>query len=254
MLPEERKKKIVNLVNNRDGCSVEELAEELQFSETTIRRDLKHLDEQKLIERTHGGAVPLVNHGRPYENRKIHNREQKAAIGEFAVDEIHEGQIVLLDCGSTIHEVAKRVPPDLSFVSVTPMPVIARELAEHGHEVHLIGGIYREENHTTTGPWAEQYVQQMNFDLALLGTDGIDTDGLSARNVHQSRMKELMIENAERVVLVSDHSKFGDSHAFHFADHGAVDRFVTDERIPDQIRESFNSAGVELVENVASAR
>jgi DeoR family fructose operon transcriptional repressor len=252
MLPKERKQQIVNLVNDRSGCSVDELADEIGVSETTIRRDLQDLTSQNLIERTHGGAVPTVNRGKPYDNRKIYHLDQKAAIGERAVDEIHQEQIVIFDSGSTPIEVAKRVPSDRSFVPVTPMPSIARELAEKEFEVHLTGGIYRSGNHSTVGPWTEKYVQQLTVDLVILGTDGIDETGLTARNVQQSRLKELMIENAERVVLVADHSKFNDSHAFWFADHDAIDLFITDDSIPDPIREAFGSAGVELVANVYS--
>lgn len=252
MLPKERKQKIVNLINDWSGCSVDELAEEIGVSETTIRRDLQDLEEQKLIERTHGGAMPPINRGEPYENRKIHNFEQKAAIGEQAVDEIHQEQIVIFDSGSTPIEVAKRVSSDLSFVPVTPMPSIAHELAEKDFEVHLIGGTYRKENRSSVGPWAEKYIQQMNVDLLVLGTDGIDEKGLTARNIQQYRLKELMIENAKRVVLVADHSKFNDSHAFRFADHAAIDLFITDGSIPEPIREAFKSSEVDLIENVYS--
>lgn len=254
MLPPERRHEIVNLVNDRRGCSVNELVAELGVSGTTVRRDLTELADQNLIERTRGGAMPAVNRGKPYDNRKIHNREAKVAIGARAVEEIHHEQIVFFDCGTTTFEIAQEVPiaEDRSFVPMTPMPMIARELAHKGFETHLTGGLYSQENQTTVGPWAEKFIQQTNFDLLFLGTDGIDDDGLTARNVHQHRLKELMIDNAKRVVLVSDHTKFGNNHAFQFADLNAVDCFITDLDIPEGIREAFRSVGTELVENTYS--
>jgi|AntDeeMinimDraft_5_1070356.scaffolds.fasta_scaffold01355_7 DeoR/GlpR family transcriptional regulator of sugar metabolism len=252
MLPLERRQEIVNLVNDSQGCSVEELASEFGVSETTIRRDLQELSEQNLIERTRGGAMPTVSRGKDYDNRKIHNLEAKAAIGAQAVDEIHQEEIVIFDCGTTTFEIAKQVSTDQSFVPMTPMPLIGRELAQKGFETHVTGGLYRPENYTAVGPWAEKFIQQTNADLFFLGTDGIDTDGLTARNVHQHRLKELMIENAKRTVLVSDHTKFGDNHTFRFAGLDAVDLFITDREIPVDIREAFRSAGVDLVENTDS--
>lgn len=250
MLPSERRREIVNMVNNRRGCSVKELAAELSVSETTIRRDLQELSTQNLIERTRGGAMPTVNYGQDYDNRKIQNREAKAAVGDRAAEEIHKKEIVLFDCGTTTFEIATHVPNDLSFIPMTPMPMIARELAQKGLKTHLIGGLYRHENQTSVGPWAEKFIQQTNFDLLFLGTDGIDEDGLTARNIHQHRLKELMLENAKRVVLVSDHTKFGNNHTFQFADPAAIDLFITDRDIPENIRDAFRSDGVDIVENI----
>lgn len=252
MLPKERKQQIVNIVNDRRGCTVEELAEVINVSETTIRRDLQDLEERKLVERTYGGAMPTVNQGKPYDNRKIHNIDQKVAIGERAADEIHQDQIVILDGGTTPIEVAKQVSSEISFTPVTPMPLIARELAEMNLEVHLIGGIYDPENYSVTGPWAHKFIQRINADLLVIGADGIDETGLTTRDIQQYRLKELMVEHSNRVVLVADHSKFGNSHPFYYSDYSSIDLFITDETIPSQIREQFEANDVELVENVYS--
>lgn len=249
MLPEERRERIVTLVNDYNGCSVEELAERTDCSEATVRRDLQQLADRNLLKRTHGGAMPAVKRGQPYDNRRIQNREEKAAIGERGAREVHEGQIVIFDSGSTPLEVAKRVPEEFPVTPVTPMPTIAHVLARKGLGVHLTGGIYRGENHTSAGPWAEERIQQMNVDLLVLGTDGIDERGLTARNVHQSRLKEIMIRTAERVVLVSDHSKFNGDHPFRFAGLETIDLCITDQPIPESLREGFRTGDVDLVED-----
>ncbi|WP_435101841.1 HTH-type transcriptional regulator GlpR [Halarchaeum sp. P4] len=249
MLPKQRKQEIVDLVNDRNGCSVDELADEIGVSEATIRRDLRDLDEQNLIERTHGGATPVVSHGRPYEKRKVYHIEEKRAIADRAVEELHEKQVVAFDSGSTLIELAKRVPTDLSMTSITRMPSIAYELAERGHEAYLTGGTYQKDGHSCVGPWADERIQQMNADLLFLGTDGIDEDGLTAQDIQQAQSKRALIDNAKRVVLVADHSKFGDTHAFEVASHAALDLLVTDDDVPPPIRDALDAADVDVVAN-----
>ena len=77
MLPKKRKQQIVDLVEDWNGCSVDELADKIEVSSATIRRDLKELEEQKLIERTHGGATPAISHGKPYQRRQVQFIDQK---------------------------------------------------------------------------------------------------------------------------------------------------------------------------------
>lgn len=249
MLPKQRQQTIVDLVNDWNGCSVDELADEIGVSAATIRRDLRDLEERSLIERTHGGATPVVSHGKPYEKRKVYNIDQKRAIAEQAIEEIHEKQVVSFDSGSTLIEVAKRVPSELSITPVTRMPAIASELSERGHEVSLTGGTYQTESHSCVGPWAEERIRQLNADLLFLGTDGIDEEGVTARDVQQAQSKRTLIANAKRVVLVADHSKFGDKHAFQFASHSAIDSLITDAEVSQPIRDELAAAGVEIVDN-----
>lgn len=252
MRPKHRKQKVVGLINDRNGCSVAELADEIGVSDATIRRDLRDLEEQNLVERTYGGASPVVSHGKPYEQRKVYNVEQKRAIAERAVEEIHGKQVVFFDGGTTLRELAKRVPEKRSITPITRMPSVAYELAELGHEAHTTGGTYREESHSYVGPWADERVRQMNVDLLFLGTDGIDEEGLTARAVQQARIKRTLIDNAKRVVLVADHSKFDDSHAFQFAAHSSVDLLVTDGETPPAVRDELTAAGVAIAENTHS--
>lgn len=252
MLPKQRQQGIVDLINDRNGCSVDELADEIGVSEATIRRDLRDLEEQSLVERTHGGATPVVSHGKPYEKRKVYNIDQKRAIAERATEEIHEEQVVSFDSGSTLIELAKRVPTELSITPITRMPSIAYELSERGHEVYLTGGTYQKESHSCVGPWADERIQQMNADLLFLGTDGIDETGLTVQDIQQAQIKRTLIANAKRIVLVADHSKFGDKHAFQSASHSSIDLLITDEEIPQSIRDELTSAGVEIVDDTYS--
>lgn len=251
MLPENRKRKIVELVSERDGCSVSELSEALGYSEATIRRDLQELGEENLVERSHGGAVPVTHVGKEqnYDQREIQNLERKAAIGERAAEEIQEGQVVFFDSGTTTMQVAERAPTDGSIIPVTNSPLLALKLGEGDNEVKLTGGTLRQRTKALVGPTAVSTLRGMNFDLLFLGTNGIDLQsGLTTPNEEEARVKELMIENANLVVLVADGSKLDSQSFARFGRLDDVDLFVTDATIPADYAAAFDDAAVTIAE------
>lgn len=248
MLPEQRKRRIVALVTEHDGRSVAELAAELDVSKATIRRDLQQLEDESLLERSHGGAVPVTTLGdeQPYGQREVQRLDAKVAIAERAAAEIREGAVVFFDSGTTTLEVAKRAPE--SIVAVTNSPVIALELDEVGCEVKLTGGTLRHRSRALVGPSAESFMDRMSFDLLFLGTNAIDGEGLMTPDEDEARMKSLMVERAQRVVVVADASKFGERSFVRFAELAEVDRLITDEGPPSGIHDACESAGVSIVE------
>ncbi|SFB87825.1 transcriptional regulator, DeoR family [Halobiforma haloterrestris] len=247
MLPEQRKRTIVELVSDRDGCSVEELAEELDVSKATIRRDLDDLEEERLVERSHGGAVPVTAVGREetYVQKEVQNLDSKVAIGSRAATEIHDGQVVFFDSGTTTMQVARQAPTDASFIPVTNSPLLALELGTEGTEVKLTGGTLRHRTRALVGPSAEQFLERTNFDLLFLGTNAIDADGaLTTPNEDEASMKERMVERAERVVLVADRTKFGERSFVQFASLEDVDVLVTDAEPTGDLAEACTAADV----------
>lgn len=253
MLPAERKRTIVELVSEHDGCAVETLATELDYSKATIRRDLRELEEEGLIERSHGGAVPVTTIGKEqtYGQKEVQNLEVKRAIAERAVKEIHSGQVVFFDSGTTTMQVAKLAPKDGSFLGVTNSPPLALELAREDAEVKLTGGTLRPKTRALVGPSAEAFMERMHFDQLFLGTNAVDVDsGLTTPNEEEAQVKARMVERAERVVLVADATKLGEKSFVHFADLDHVDLFITDASLTADEREAIESAGVEVAEEV----
>ncbi|SNZ12502.1 transcriptional regulator, DeoR family [Natronoarchaeum philippinense] len=251
MLPEARQRKIVELVSDRDGCSVEELADEMDCSKATIRRDLNELADKQLIERSHGGAVPATSVGQEqtYRQKEVQNLEGKVAIAERAVEEVHDNQVVFFDAGSTTMQVAKQLPANDSVLAVTNSPLQAMELDDDGTEVKLTGGSLRRPTRALVGPSAERFMERTTFDVLFLGTNAIDADGgLMTPNEDEARVKELMIENSHRVVLVADGSKFGEQSFIRFAALDDIDVFVTDTAVPPDLEEQFESSDVTVVE------
>ncbi|MFP8951523.1 HTH-type transcriptional regulator GlpR [Natrialbaceae archaeon A-arb3/5] len=256
MLPEQRKRKIVELVSDRDGCSVEALADELGVSKATIRRDLGELEDEGLIERSHGGAVPMTAVGREqtYVQKEVQNLEAKTGIGKRAATEIHDGQVVFFDSGTTTMQVAMQTPTDISFIPVTNSPLLGLELGKEATDVKLTGGTLRHRTRALVGPSAEAFMERTNFDLLFLGTNAIANDGsLTTPNEDEARMKQLMVESAERVVLVADQTKFGERSFVQFASVEDVDVLVTDAEPTGELGEACAAAdvtvGVEVLDD-----
>lgn len=248
MLPAERKRTIVQLVTERDGCSVTELAAELDFSKATIRRDLRDLEAEGRIERSHGGAVPASSVGteRPYGKREVKRLDAKRAIADRAAEEIRQGQVVFFDAGSTTMEVA-RAAPDGGYVAATNMPDLATEMGERDVDVKVTGGTLRPTTRALVGPTAEAFLDRTNFDLLFLGTNALDGSvGLSTPNEDEAAVKAQMVERAGRVVLVADESKFDERSFVSFADVGDVDVLITDGDPPTDLADALDDAGVTI--------
>lgn len=255
MLPEQRKREIVEYVSKQDGCSVDELSRKMGCSKATIRRDLNDLEERELIERSHGGAVPVTTVGgeKAFREKKVQSLESKIAIAERAVEEIHHGTVVFFDSGTTTMEVAKKAPAEDSFIGVTNSPLIALELREQGGEVQLTGGSLRQRTLALVGPTAERFMESSNFDITFIGTNGIDEEGfLTTPNAEEARMKELMIENSKRTILVSDGGKLGERSFKRFGTLDDVNAFVTDEKLSDKHRKWFEDADVRVVDEATN--
>jgi DeoR family fructose operon transcriptional repressor len=246
MLPATRQRTIIELVSENGGCSVTELSSQLDVSKATVRRDLGALEEEGLIERSHGGAVPITSVGRErtYQQKGVQNLSEKATIAERAVEEIIGEQVVFFDAGTTTMEVAKRVSTDEVTLAVTNSPLVALELGADDREVKLTGGTLRGRTRALVGPTTEAFLERMHFDLLVLGTNAIDAKGLMTPNEEEARIKELIIEHSTRVILVADYTKLDERSVVRFADLEDIDTFVVDQEPGETVRESLETANV----------
>lgn len=251
MLPAERKRRIVELVTERDGCSVADLASELDFSKATIRRDLQELEDSGRIERSHGGAVPATSVGRErsYGQREVDRLDAKQAIATRAVELLDDAGVVSFDAGTTTMAVARAVPSGADFEAVTNMPDLATTLLEQGIEVTVTGGTLRPRTRALVGPTAESFLDTHHVDLLYIGTNALDAGaGLTTPNEAEAAIKSRLVEHAGRVVLVADSSKFGDQSFVTFADIDEVDTLVTDEAPTGPLAAALAEAGVTVLE------
>lgn len=251
MGPEKRRRKIVEFVTRHGGLSVDELADEIDVSASTIRRDLADLDERELIERTHGGAVPITNVGSEpsFDQKAVQGLAEKRAIGREAAELIQGGQVVFFDSGTTTLQIAKEAPNDGSFVGVTNSPLLAMELGKGDGTVEVTGGSLRTTSMSLVGPVAEEFARLSNFDVAYIGAKGITEDGTFTDPAEAvASFKRAVIANASQVRVVAESEKLGIRSYREFATVTDIDTLVTDNSLPQRFADLLSDAGTDLIE------
>ncbi|MCP3028481.1 DeoR/GlpR family DNA-binding transcription regulator [Halobacillus sp. A5] len=245
MFMEERKAQILEYLRHMSRASVHDLSVQFNVSDSTIRRDLKELEETDNIKRTHGGAILLqpVSFEASIGDRKKDYIKEKQAIAKKASEFINPGDAILLDSGTTTYELVKELKTFSNLSIVTNSIIIMQELADNpGLDVMLLGGNLRRETSALVGPFAEQSLNMIRIDKAFIGTNGIDLrEGIiTTPNLTESRIKRMMITNARHTILMSDHSKIGKVNFAKVADLTEIDFCIVDDDIPAHFEEEMN--------------
>lgn len=249
MFAEERRMRIVDIINSGKTVTVEELSRILDVSDSTVRRDLKYLEGKGLIHRTHGGAIsPLPTDYEPTFLEKEEERiEEKKAIGMKAASLIEDGDTVIIDSGTTTMEIVKNLSVTRAKI-VTNSPHAAIELQfRQGIEVIVTGGILRYETQALVGPMADEFISRIRADKAFIGTNGISLDGFTTPNVTEAATKRAMVRSAEKVYIAADSSKFNKASFMRFADLDEADCIITDEGLSDDICREFSENGIQII-------
>ncbi len=211
MFPPQRRDLLLKILNDRKQISVKSLAEELEVSEGTLRTDLKILEDEGSLERTHGGAVlPRSNsHEFRYFSRSDLNREEKSRIAIAAAGLVRKGQCIILDAGSTALELAKLLV-DFDYLTVVTNGLeSAMELNRNPRvNVILVGGVLRPSSRTVEGLLGKSILSDIHADFFFTSAEGFSLEaGLTDFSTHESELKKLMAENALKVVALLDHTK-----------------------------------------------
>ncbi|MFF5784770.1 DeoR/GlpR family DNA-binding transcription regulator [Streptomyces sp. NPDC012693] len=251
LLAEQRRALILDEVRRRGGVRVNELTRRLSVSDMTIRRDLDALARQGMLEKVHGGAVPVVEastHEPGFEAKSVLELSAKDEIARSAAALVAPGTAIALSGGTTTYALARHLldVPDLTVVtnSVRVADVFHEaQLAGNGAEsrrgaatVVLTGGV-RTPSDALVGPVADRAVRSLHFDLLFLGVHGISVEaGLSTPNLAEAETDRCLMQSARRVVVVADHTKWGTVGLSSFAALDEVDTWVTDRGLPEGVR------------------
>lgn len=215
LFPEERRARICALIAENGRVSVDELTSLFNVSKVTVRSDLERLERDGVLRRTHGGAVALatdISRADPdfYERERI-MLEEKGRIGEAGAALVQDGMTVLFDASTTALQVARRIKDRRSLTVLTNCLPLAMEVGDAaGINTLILGGNVRTSSWAVIGPWLHQQLDQVNVDLAFMGCKGISVQaGLTDVNTFLIDAKRAMVEMAQRVVVVADHTKLG---------------------------------------------
>lgn len=250
MLSEERRREILEMLQSEGRVLVGALASRFRTSQITIRKDLEFLQHEGQLERTHGGALPVKTgalRDRSIQEKEQMHRREKLRIAEAAVHMIRQGQVIILDSGTTTTAIARSVRNIKNLTVITNATNIAAELADSSVEVILTGGVLRKNSFSLVGPLAEESLKKLSADLLFLAVDGFDVRyGLTTPNVLEARVNRVMAESARRVVVVCDSSKFGQRSLALIMPTGSVHETITDRRIPKKDLKVLREANVEV--------
>jgi len=250
MQAEERQAKIEGYLQKAEFASLEELAQHVGVSVSTVRRDLALLEETGVVRRTHGGARTLQQPKSDefvFNVRDTHQVSEKEAIGAACAALIKPGQNVMLDAGTTCYHVARRLDDKVAQIITNSLPVANHFSASNRHEVHLSGGVIYPRLGTLVGPHAVETFSRMHADVAILSGSGISEDGVYNSHALLVDIQRAMIRGAARVVFCFDHTKFGRRSTFFLCDFTDIDTVVTDAGAPAALIETLRAKGLEVI-------
>jgi DeoR/GlpR family transcriptional regulator of sugar metabolism len=253
MLAAQRHSLILQEVLQRSAARISELAETLQVSEMTIRRDIELLAEQGLLEKVHGGATALAGKSMatelPFRSKSLREQLAKDAIAARAASEISPGDSIAFMGGSTVLAVAKLAVsiPRLTVVtnSLPVSDLFSRE-GQLTQTVVLAGGI-RTPTDSFVGDIAVSAFSSLNLDLVFMGSHGIELQGgFSTPNLRESETNRAVIAKAQKLIVVADHTKWGELGFSTFARLDEADLLVTDSGLAESAQRTLRSAVKEL--------
>lgn len=229
MLKEERQSYIIKQINIHNKVLSADLSRHLDVSEDTIRRDLNEMAEVGKILKVYGGAISKSFHY-PFQQNDVYAREAKKEIARKALKLIQNGMVILTGGGTTMIEMARMVPENLSCTLFTVSPLLALELTEHSNlDVHLIGGQLAKNSQICVGAQVINQLSDIKADLCFMGTNGISLqDGITDSDWEVIQIKKAMINSAQKTAVMSIAEKINSIHKMKVCSLNAINYLITD--------------------------
>lgn len=249
MLTAERRQQIMAALRRDGKVLASQLSTTLGVSEDTIRRDLRELAEAGLLQRVHGGALPRSPADASYAARQSQAPSAKAAIARAAVQFIHDGQVIILDGGTTTLQVAQQLPIGLRATIITNSPPIAVALADHPEvEVIVIGGRLFKRSLVAIGAATVEALHMVRADLCMLGVCSLHPEaGISVTELEEAHVKRAMIAGAAEVVALAWAEKLGTAAAYIVGPIDELTHLVTERSVPEEALAPYHSRGITVV-------
>src|SRR5262245_21303868 len=246
---DERRNRLLELIRQRGFASLPALAEALEVSESTVRRDLDFLEESGVAQRTHGGVFytgpsPKLAH---FDQRQSLNWDKKRQIAVAASGLIDDNDTILLDGGSTTYELAQLLVGRPLQVVTNSLPVANLFTSSDNADLIFVGGYVHAKTGVSLGPYANQMLAALNVRRAVISVAGINERGCYNSNLLLVETERAMMTSAEEVIVVADSTKFGHRSLSHLCDLSQIDVLVTDDEVALEWRQRLVAANVKMV-------
>jgi ribose transport system substrate-binding protein len=246
----QRHQTILRMLEDSGSVTVLDLAVELAVSEATIRNDLNQLEEQQLLTRIRGGAIPMNGHpvSSPFQSRVHKNAGAKKKIAQWASELVMDGDVILLDASSTAYHMAAHLRDRHNITVVTHQIDAARLLAtDPSKQVILLGGYLRADGAAVTGEISQEILRNLHLNTAFISCVGFTFEaGLMEGDIEEARLKHQALRSSARVVALIDSSKFGKVGLRPFASLRDISHIVTDDGLDVAIIDRLREANVAL--------
>jgi DeoR family glycerol-3-phosphate regulon repressor len=245
-----RQRAILDAVRRQVTISVEELAQQLAVTPQTVRRDVKQMEEAKLLARYHGGVgMPSSVENIDYSQRQVMNIQAKRRIAAAVAARVRPGSSLLINIGTTTEEVARALTHHTGLHVVTNNLNVATILAgQPGCEVIVAGGVVRERDRGIVGEATVDFIRQFRVDIGIIGISSIEPDGtLRDFDSREVRVSQAILEQSREVWLVADQDKFGRQALVRLAHLSQIDKLFCDAEPPASMKKLLKEAQVELI-------
>lgn len=252
MIKNQRQNKLLELLKvNNMMMSVSEIAEKLNISKMTVRRDLEYFKENGIIKKVHGGAVLLKNDNEQpsFQERIVEYYKEKQRIGNEAAKLIKEGSIVFFDSGTTTLAIIENLPDNSEFTAITTGLATAIALCNKPKvNVVSIGGDIHCSSYTSVNHIAVEMIKRFNADMAFISTKAFSMrEGTYESLLPLIEIKRAIVSVSKKVILVADHSKFENRSLCLAIPFNDIDIIITDDKAPERLVDEIRSSGKEII-------
>lgn len=249
MLTSQRKKIILEKLAQDGQVLAKQLSELFGLSEDTVRRDLRELDAEGLLQRVHGGALPVSSAIASFAERNQLESGAKRAIAKVAAALIAPGQVVIIDGGTTSAELVRQLPLSLNATIVTHSPSVAVGLADHPTvEVILIGGRLYKHSIVSVGAAAVEAMSHIRADIYFMGVTGVHpTAGLSTGDLEEAYIKRALAARAAETVVLASAAKLNAASQYAIGDITLAHTIIVERATDDALIAPLQQTGVSVL-------
>ena len=248
MLTTHRKQQILATLKARGQVIAKEISITMGVSEDTIRRDLREMAQEGLLQRVHGGALPASPAVGDFARRELLTADEKVAIGRAAAQMIQPGQVVILDGGTTARQVARHIPATLNATIVTHSPTIALELIHHPEiDVILIGGRLFKHSVVAMGAVALEAIANIHADLFFMGVTGVHPKtGLTTGDYEEAAVKRALIHASAETIVLASSEKLNAASPYSVAPLSEISGIITEKSADPTLTQPYEKLHITI--------